>query len=257
MEIKLKKLQTIINVHSDLEEIKSSIKTGIKDLDKLLPIQNGNLVLIGSRSGMGKTSLAVQIAVNSSLYSNKAVAYFSIELTEAEVTRRILAHRNIPDIESIPLYINDHGSISTEEIYEEAKKLKEEKGLSLIIVDYLQLIKGDKEERLEEQTARKVTDLKNIARSLDCPLILLAQLSRGLEGRADRRPVLTDFRESGTIEQTADLVIFIYRDDFYNPNSPEIGIAELRVAKNKITGKIGLIKALWDKVSLSFKNLTI
>ena len=132
------------------------------------------------------------------------------------------------------------------------KKIKDD--LSLVVIDYLQLIKGDKGLQREEQISKIMFELKAMARELDCPVILLSQLSRSIESRSNHRPTLTDFRESGTIEQIADVVLFIYRDEIYNSDTFEPGIAEIIVAKNRVNG-IGTCKLYWKPAYLGFENI--
>ena len=160
------------------------------------------------------------------------------------------------ELSKLPIFINDTYSLSVEEMAAECNKLKQKDELSLVVIDYLQLIKGDKSLKREEQISKLMLELKSMARELDCPVIVLSQLSREIESRPNLRPTLKDFRESGSIEQIADVVLFIYRDEVYFPETThEPGIAEIIIAKDRVNG-FGTCKLFWKKNTRGFRNIS-
>jgi len=240
--------------------------TGFTDLDHVTGgFQPGNLIIIAARPSMGKSALVTNIAVNAALQNDSAVALFSLEMSEAELAQRFVASQSsttgeklrkgkveaarwpsilqaCEELEQAPLYIDDTSDIGIMEIRAKARRLhqrlqREEgnKGLGLIIVDYLQLMRADgRSENRVEQVGQMSRGLKILARELEVPVVALSQLSRAVEQRPDKRPVLSDLRESGQIEQDADLVIFIYRDDYYKGEESERkNEADLIIAKHR------------------------
>jgi replicative DNA helicase len=247
----------------------TGVPTGYADLDsRLAGLQKSNLVVVGARPAMGKTSFALGIVAHAAVHSREPVLLFSLEMSHLELTQRILCSearvdatrmRNGHLLESdwpkiseaigrlgdAPIYIDDNPNVTVMDIRAKARRLKAREGLGLVVVDYLQLMSGHGRSRAENrqvEVSEISRGLKVLARELDIPVIALSQLSRNLEMRQDKRPVLADLRESGSIEQDADVVLFIYRDEIYNPESPDRGSAEILVAKhrNGPTGKVEL-----------------
>ncbi|HEY5026202.1 MAG TPA: replicative DNA helicase [Acidimicrobiales bacterium] len=238
----------------------TGVPTGYGDLDeRLAGLQKSNLVIVGARPAMGKTSFALGIAQHAAVHARVPVLVFSLEMSHLELTQRLLcseAHvdatrmRNGRLLESdwpkisdaigrlgdAPIYIDDNPNLTVMEIRAKARRLKAREGLGLVVVDYLQLMSGHTKSRAENrqvEVSEISRGLKVLARELDIPVVALSQLSRNLEMRQDKRPVLADLRESGSIEQDADVVLFIYRDEIYNPDSPDRGTAEIIIAKHR------------------------
>jgi replicative DNA helicase len=238
----------------------TGIPTGYADLDeRLAGLQKSNLVVVGARPAMGKTSFALGIVKHAAVHARVPVLLFSLEMSHLELTQRMLcseAHvdatrmRNGRLLESdwpkisdaigrlgdAPIYIDDNPNCTVMDIRAKSRRLKAREGLGLVVVDYLQLMGGHSKSRAENrqvEVSEISRGLKVLARELDIPVIALSQLSRNLEMRQDKRPVLADLRESGSIEQDADVVLFIYRDEVYNNDSPDRGSAEIIVAKHR------------------------
>lgn len=247
----------------------SGIPTGYKQLDALTSgLQNSDLIILAARPSMGKTAFALNVARNVAINENKLVAVFSLEMAKEQLSMRLLTsearvnsdrlktglideddwHR-VTEAASIiseaPIFIDDSPNITAMEIRAKARRLKKDKELALIVIDYLQLMKGPSMgDRRDLEIAEISRSLKSLAKELNIPIIALSQLNRMLEQRADKRPLMSDLRESGAIEQDADIIAFIYRDEVYNKdeNNPNKGKAELIVAKNRngATGKAHL-----------------
>jgi replicative DNA helicase len=238
----------------------TGVPTGYTDLDeRLAGLQNSNLVVVGARPAMGKTSFALGIAQHAAVHARVPVLVFSLEMSHLELTQRLLCSeaqvdatrmRNgrlleadwpkisnaIGRLGDAPIHIDDNPNLTVMEIRAKARRLKAREGLGLVIVDYLQLMSGHAKSRAENrqvEVSEISRGLKVLARELDIPVIALSQLSRNLEMRQDKRPVLADLRESGSIEQDADVVLFIYRDEIYNADSPDRGSAEILIAKHR------------------------
>jgi replicative DNA helicase len=256
--------------------------TGFKELDKLTSgFQPGNLIIFAARPSMGKSALALTMAQNLALRHDVPVALFMLEMSQSEVTQRLMCSEAKVELQSLrtgklrpddwprltaacdklmkaPIWIDDTGSVTMMEIRSKARRLKSrEPNLGLIIVDYLQLMTsgGSTENRVQEvsQISRQ---LKVLARDLEIPIIALSQLSRAVEQRHDKRPILSDLRESGSIEQDADLVGFIYRDEYYNGEESESqGIAELILAKHR-NGPTDTVKLAFLKRFAKFADLS-
>lgn len=233
--------------------------TGYHDLDERMSgLQPSALYIVGARPGAGKTSFALGMASHAAVESALPVLFFSLEMSHEEVTQRLLSSeakveatrlRNgrlqdtdwnkishaIGRLSEAPLYIDDNPSLTIMEIRSKARRLKSRLGgLSLVVVDYIQLMTGRRTaENRQVEVSEISRGLKILARELEVPVVALSQLSRGLEMRADKRPMLADLRESGSLEQDADVVMFIYRDELYNPESPDRGVAEVIVAKHR------------------------
>ncbi|TMK38654.1 MAG: replicative DNA helicase [Actinobacteria bacterium] len=243
--------------------------SGFKDLDDITGgFQPGNLVVIAARPSMGKSALVANIAENASLDHGRSVALFSLEMSEAELAQRFIssqarikgdelrkgkvAEQRWPKIveassrlAQAPLWIDDSSDLGLLEIRAKARRLHSQHpgGLKLIIVDYLQLMRAERGvENRVEQIGQMSRGLKLLARELDTPVIALSQLNRSVEARTDKRPILSDLRESGSIEQDSDVVVFIYRDDYYNPDDSERpGEADLIISKHR-NGALGTVR---------------
>ncbi|MBD2180676.1 replicative DNA helicase [Planktothrix sp. FACHB-1355] len=249
------------------------------DLDAMTGgFQRSDLIIVAGRPSMGKTSFALGIAHQISKTHQFPVAIFSLEMSKEQLVQRLLA--NEAEIESnrlrsgrisenewerlspafatlsaLPIYIDDSANISVTEMRSQARRLQAEQGreIGLILIDYLQLMEGGSDNRVQELS--KITrNLKGLAREMNTPVIALSQLSRGVESRTNKRPMLSDLRESGSIEQDADLVIMLYRDVYYNPDSPDRDIAEVIIAKHR-NGPTGTVKLLFNSQFTQFRNL--
>jgi replicative DNA helicase len=225
-------------------------------------LQGGDLVIVAGRPSMGKTTFAINIGENAAIGSRKGVAVFSMEMPSQQLAFRMISSLgrvdmshlrtgNFPDedwsrintavqlMSEAPIYIDDTPGLSPTEIRARSRRLQREHGLDLIIVDYLQLmqVEGTKENRATE-ISEISRGLKALAKELNVPVIALSQLNRSVEQRTDKRPVMSDLRESGAIEQDADIIIFIYREEVYNQDTPRKGIADITIAKQR-NGPIG------------------
>lgn len=255
------------------------LSTGFKDLDnKLAGLQKSDLVILAARPSMGKSSLALDIARHVAIFENKPVGLFSLEMSKDQLSDRLIA--SVANIDSwhlrtgrlhdddysriqhamgtlseAPIYIDDAGSINILQMRAMARRLQASKGLGLIVVDYLQLMEPmNKYQSSVQQTTENSRALKILARELNVPVLVLSQLSRAVEARVPQIPRLADLRESGAIEQDADVVMFIYREDMYNENSLKPNVAKIIIAKHR-NGPIGDIDLYFDKQRVSFRNL--
>lgn len=279
-------LKVIINEAFDrIEELYhrdehvTGVPSGFVDLDLITAgFQPSDFVVVAARPGMGKTSLCLNIAQYVGTKKDISVAIFSLEMSKDQVAQRMLcsearidaakvrkgfiAEREWPELARAAgrlaeanIFVDDTPSISVLELRAKARRLKAEKGLGLVIVDYLQLMRGyGRPENRQQEISEISRSLKAMARELNVPVIAVSQLSRAVEQRTPKRPQLSDLRESGAIEQDADLVLFIYREDYYNPNTPKKGIAEVIVAKQR-NGPIGTIELMFQKDYARFENL--
>ena len=258
----------------------TGIPTGFIELDyKLSGLNKSDLILIAARPAMGKSALAINIASYAAIHSNVPVVIFNLEMSKEQIGNRILCSEAMVDSNKVrtgkieesdwvklasaigplseaPIYIDDTPGISIMEIRAKCRKLKLEKNIGLIVIDYLQLIQGTgKKGASREQEISEISrSLKILAKELDVPVIALSQLSRAAEQRNDHRPMLSDLRESGAIEQDADIVMFIYRDDYYNPETEKKNIAEIILAKHR-AGSTGTVELLWLGNYTKFANL--
>jgi replicative DNA helicase len=255
--------------------VSRGIATGFPDLDRLTNgLRPGQLVVIAGRPSMGKSTFALNIAENMAINSGDPVLFFSLEMERNELIDKVIASQTKIPLENLlkgnlddhdlgstiavlnksPLYIDDTGGLFINQIRARALRTKRKYGLSLLIVDYLQLIRAKAESRLQE-VSEISRSLKALAKELGIPVIALSQLNRGLEQRPDKRPMMSDLRETGQIEQDADLVAFIYRDEIYSPNTKHKNIAELIISKqrNGPTGTIYLATRLEES---RFENHT-
>ncbi len=236
---------------------------GYDDLDELLSgLQPSTLNIVGARPAMGKSAFGLGIATHVAKHSGKPVLFFSLEMGHAELTQRIIASEakvdstklrtgNLSESDwskiglavgrlEVPLFLDDNPQVTVMEIRAKARRVKSQHGgLSVILIDYLQLMSGSgTAENRQLEVSEISRNLKILARELEVPIVAFSQLSRNLEARADKRPMLADLRESGSLEQDADVVMFLYRDEVYNPESPDKGSAEVIVAKHR-SGPIG------------------
>jgi replicative DNA helicase len=270
-----KVLDKIDSLYGKKEAI-TGTPSGYPDLDQLTAgFQNADLIIIAARPSVGKTAFALNIAQLVSIKHNIPVAIFSLEMSKEQLAQRMLCSeaevdaqrlktaslsdtgwkkltRALGKLSEAPLYIDDSASITATEIRAKARRLKIERGLGLVIVDYLQLMRGrGRTENRTQEISDIARSLKTLARELDVPVIALSQLSRAVEQRPDRIPRLSDLRESGEIEQTADLVMFIHREDYYNPQSDRGNIAEIIIAKQR-NGPIGSVELVFRKEIAKF-----
>lgn len=259
----------------------TGVPTGFADLDyKTSGLHGSDLVLVAARPAMGKSAFALNIATNAAVRAKVPVAIFSLEMSKEQMVNRILCSEAMVDSNKVrtgkldeqdwtklasalgplseaDIFIDDTPGISVMEIRAKCRKLKLEKGLGLVVIDYLQLITASNNKRggsREQEIAEISRSLKILAKELDIPVIALSQLSRAPEQRPDHRPMLSDLRESGSIEQDADKVIFLYRDDYYNEDSEKKNIAEVIMAKHR-AGSTGTVELLWLGNYTKFVNI--
>lgn len=275
VKISLENLEKLYATKGDI----TGLASGFYDLDKLTAgFQPGELVIIAARPSMGKTAFSLNIALSAALREKKSVAYFSVEMGKEQVMMRLLASEakislsqlrsgNIEEsawpklinaaakMSEAPLFIDDTSGISPFDIRAKARRLKARHGLDMIVVDYLQLMSlKQKVESREREVSEISKMLKGLARELRIPILALAQLNRGVEGRSDRRPMLSDLRESGSIEQDADVIMMLYREDYYDRDTPEIkGLAEVIIGKQR-NGPTGTVKLRWRPEYGLFEN---
>ncbi|MCK9444687.1 MAG: replicative DNA helicase [Tissierellaceae bacterium] len=257
----------------------TGVTTGFVDLDqKLSGLQKSDLVLLAARPSMGKTALALNIATNAALKGNAKVAMFSLEMSKEQLVQRMISATAHVDLQKIisgrlteeewiqvinsmgplskaEIFIDDTAGISLMEMKAKSRRLMIEKGLDLILIDYLQLMQmeGRVENRQQEISAIS-RGLKALAKEMECPVVALSQLSRAPELRSDHRPILSDLRESGAIEQDADVVLFLYRDDYYNEDSEKKNIGEVIIAKHR-NGPTGNLDLVFKKEFTKFVNM--
>ena len=271
------KLEELYNQKSKI----TGVPTGFADLDdKTAGLHGSDLILIAARPAMGKTAFALNIAAHAAIRENVPVAVFNLEMSKDQLVNRMLCMEAMVDSNKVMtgkldeddwsklasvvgpmsdagIYIDDTPGISITEIRTKCRKLKMEKNIGLVVIDYIQLIQGSgsrKNGSREQEIAEISRSLKILAKELNVPVIALSQLSRAVESRPDHRPMLSDLRESGSIEQDADIVMFLYRDDYYNPDSEERDISEVIIAKHR-AGSTGTIKLLWMGNYTKFVNL--
>ncbi len=275
----------LVDTFNRLEELYNNkgyitgIPTGFVDLDyKTAGLQNSDLILVAARPAMGKTSFALNIAQYAAVHAKIPVAVFSLEMSKDQLVSRMLCSEAMVDSQRMrtgkledddwqkiaralgplsesPIYIDDTAGTSVMEIRAKCRRLKLEKNLGLVVIDYLQLMQGrGKGDNRQQEISEISRSLKILAKEINVPVITLSQLSRAPEARTDHRPVLSDLRESGAIEQDADIVVFLYRDDYYNPESEKKNIAEVIVAKHR-NGSTGAIDLAWLGQYTKFANL--
>ena len=247
----------------------TGLTTGFRDLNKKINgLQRSDLLLIAARPAMGKTAFALNLVQNAALKGDASVAVFSLEMSKEQLVQRMIASQSTVELKKIKtgtladndwpritdgmailsgakIHIDDTPGIKISELRSKCRKLKIEKGLDLVLIDYLQLMEGEGHNESRQQEIAKISrSLKILAKELDCPVVALSQLSRAPEQRADHRPMLSDLRESGSIEQDADIVMFLYRDEYYNPDTEKKNIGEVIVAKNR-HGETGTVELVW------------
>jgi replicative DNA helicase len=264
------------------KQLITGVPTGYEELDKLTSgFQQSDLVIIAGRPSMGKTALAINVAQNAAIEMEVPVAIFSLEMSKEQLAIRMLSSEARVDSQRLrkgflgetdwpklttaagrlsdaSIYIDDTPAISVLEMKAKSRRLKAENGLGLIVLDYLQLMRGRDSSMPREQEISEISrSLKALAKELDVPVVALSQLNRQVEARTDKRPYLADLRESGAIEQDADVILFIYRDEVYNrsEDNPEKGLAEIIVGKQR-NGPTGKVKLTFLKEYTRFENLT-
>jgi replicative DNA helicase len=257
----------------------SGIPTGFVDLDKMTNgFQKNDLIIVAARPSVGKTAFALNIAQNVAVRANETVAIFSLEMSAPQLVQRMIcAEANldanvmrtgdfkdddwakltmgISSLSEAEIYIDDSPALTVADIRSKCRRLKKEKGLGMIVIDYLQLIhgRGKGGENRQQEVSEISRTLKQIARELEVPVVALSQLSRGVEQRQDKRPMMSDLRESGSIEQDADIVSFLYRDDYYNQDSEKKNIIEIIIAKQR-NGPVGTVELVFLKNFNKFVN---
>lgn len=257
----------------------TGIPTGFIDLDyRTAGLQPSDLILVAARPSMGKTAFELNLAQYMAIRKNMAVALFSLEMSKEQLINRMFSQESGVDAQKLrtgqlndqewerliesagtigksKLIIDDTPGISIGELRSKCRKYKLEQNISVIMIDYLQLMSGGGRSESRQQEISEISrSLKALARELNVPVVALSQLSRAVEQRPDHRPMLSDLRESGAIEQDADVVMFLYRDDYYNHDSPEKGISEVIIAKQR-NGPIGTVKLAWLPEYTRFANL--
>ncbi|MCL4449257.1 MAG: replicative DNA helicase [Actinobacteria bacterium] len=257
----------------------TGVATGYIDLDtKLAGLQPSNLIIVGARPSMGKTSFALGLVSHAAVVEKTPVLLFSLEMSHLEITQRLLctqAEVNVSHIRNgklqeedwlkiskgmgplgdAPIFIDDDPSLTLIDIRARARRLKSRENIGLVVIDYLQLMSGrETSENRQIEISEISRGLKIMARELDIPVVALSQLSRNLELRSDHHPVLADLRESGALEQDADVVLFIYRDEIYNPDSPDKGKAEIMIAKHR-NGPTGMVYLTFMEQYTKFLNM--
>ena len=245
------------------------IPTGFKDIDeKTSGLQRSDLIIVAARPAMGKTAFALNIAQQSAVKAGSSVMIFSLEMSKEQLGQRLLAMQarveiqklkqgdldrkdwdritmDLDELNNTKIVIDDTPGISIMEMRNKCRRLKAEQGLDLVVVDYLQLMSlQGKTDNRQQEISTISRNLKLLAREIECPVIVLSQLSRAPEQRQDHRPVLSDLRESGSIEQDADIVIFLYRDDYYNENTDKPGVCEVNIAKHR-SGPTDKVELTW------------
>ena len=278
-DVLVESLNEIQELYSKKKRV-TGVSTGFADMDNMLSgLHNSDLILIAARPAMGKTAYALNIATNAAVNAGVGVAVFSLEMSKQQCTNRILAIQSMVDSQKLSrgeleeddwtkigvaaselsdsagIYIDDTPGITAAEIRAKCRKMKlEHENLGLIVIDYLQLISGSGRSEGRQQEVSEISRaLKILAKEINVPVIALSQLSRAPEQREDHRPMLQDLRESGSIEQDADIVMFIYRDDYYKPEEPPTNIAEIIIAKNR-NGPTGKVELLWMPQYTKFVN---
>ena len=257
----------------------TGVPTGFVDFDaKTAGLQKSDLILVAARPSMGKTAFVLNIAQNAAIRNNVPTAIFSLEMSREQLTNRMLCSEAMMDAQKLrtgdltdsdwetlisamgplsdaPIYIDDTPGISPMDLRAKCRRLKLEKGLGLIIIDYLQLMSGNGRGDSRQQEISEISrSLKAVAREMEAPVIALSQLSRACEQRADHRPMLSDLRESGAIEQDADVVAFLYRDEYYFPETEKKNQAELIIAKQR-NGPTGTVELAWLGQYTKFSNM--
>lgn len=259
----------------------TGVGSGIRDLDaKTSGFQKGDMVLIAARPSMGKTTFSLNIAENAALREGKSVVIFSLEMSKEQLAYKLLCSEanvdmlklrtgNLDDddweriaratgpLSKAKIYIDDTAGLSVMEMRSKCRKIKMEHGIDMVLIDYLQLMSGSSGSESRQQEVSEISrSIKALAKEMECPVIALSQLSRAPEQRADHRPMLSDLRESGSIEQDADVVMFLYRDEYYNKETEDKNIGECIIAKQR-NGPVGTVKMAWIGAHSKFANLEL
>ncbi len=258
----------------------TGVPSGFPELDgKTSGFQKGDMILIAARPSMGKTTFALNLAENAALRTGKSVAIFSLEMSKEQLAYKLLCSEanvdmlklrtgNLEDsdwesiarasgpLASAKIYIDDTAGTTVMEMRSKCRRLKIEHGIDLIIIDYLQLMSGSNTESRQQEVSEISRSIKALAKEMQCPIIALSQLSRAPEQRADHRPMLSDLRESGSIEQDADIVMFLYRDEYYDKETEDKNVAECIIAKQR-NGPTGTVKLAWLGQFSKFGRLDI
>ncbi|NEP43688.1 MAG: replicative DNA helicase, partial [Okeania sp. SIO2H7] len=279
--------ETLVNTFQNIEDCNEGvtlpgIPCGFYDLDAMTGgFQRSDLIIIGGRPSMGKTTFSINIAHNIATTQKLPVAIFSLEMSKEELVQRLLASeakiesnrlragrisqnewesliKAIESLSELPIFIDDTPNIIVNEMRSKASRLQKENGgaLGLILLDSLQLMEGSGSNNREQELSRITRSLKGLARELSVPIICVSQLNRSAEFRTNKRPMISDLRESGSIEEIADLVIMLYREEYYNPDTPDRGIAEVIITKHR-NGPVGTVKLLFDSQFTRFRNWAI
>ncbi len=254
------------------------VPSGFKDLDeKTSGFQKSDLVIVAARPAMGKTAFALNIALQSAIKANSSVMIFSLEMSKTQLTQRLLSMQArvemqklkqgdldrkdwdriafaVDELNNTKIAIDDTPGLSIMEMRNKCRRRKAQAGLDLIVLDYLQLMNfAGRADSRQQEISIMSRNLKQLAREMECPIIVLSQLSRAPEQRPDHRPMLADLRESGSIEQDADMVIFLYRDDYYNENTETPGVCEVNIAKHR-SGPTGKVELAWISKYTKFSD---
>ena len=275
---------TLVSTFNEIESLQEEkalpgINCDFYDLDAMTSgFQRSDLVIVAGRPSMGKTSFALNVAANIAKIHKLPVAIFSLEMSQEQLAQRLLAaeaqvpsnklrsgrlsqkdmeplSRAIGVLSELPIFIDDSATLTVAQMRSQTRRLQAENGgkLGMVLLDYLQLMEGSGDNRVQELS--KITrSLKGLAREINAPVISLSQLSRGVEQRTNKRPMMSDLRESGSIEQDADLILMLYRDSYYNPDSPDRDLAEIIIAKHR-NGPTGIVKLIFNSEYTLFRNL--
>ena len=257
----------------------TGLATGFDELNRRTGgFHGGELILIAGRPGMGKSTFAVNIAEHIAINDKKTIAIFNLEMPKEQIVNRIICSQSrvntgkvrngeinaddwekigeiVDKVASAPIYIDDTASVTVSQIRAKCRRLKQTRNLALVVIDYLQLMQSSGRTESRQQEISEISrSLKILSKELDIPVVALSQLSRASEGRSDKRPMLSDLRESGAIEQDADIVMFLYRDDYYNKDTDEKNIAECIIAKHR-NGETGTFKLGFQGEFSKFSNI--
>ena len=277
--------ETLVNTFNTIEELHQEtalpgIPSGYYDLDAMTSgFSRSDLIIIAGRPSMGKTAFSLCVASNIARESKLPIAVFSLEMSREQLTQRLLSgEARIPSnrlrsgriaqnefgqlidgverLSELPIYIDDTANLTVMQMRSQVRRLQAQQTvpLGLVMIDYLQLMEGGDNDNRVQQLSKMTRSLKGLARELNVPIVALSQLSRGVEQRTNKRPMLSDLRESGSIEQDADLVMMIYRDEYYNPDTPDRGITEVSIVKHR-NGAVGTIKLLFNAELTKFESL--
>ena len=278
----------LLNTFSKIETLYETkggitgIPSGFKDLDNLTSgLQPSDLILVAARPSMGKTAFTLNIATHVAVYEKKPVAFFSLEMSKEQLVQRMLCSEGGIDAQRLrvgeleekdwtrlisaadrlaaaPIFIDDTAGITVMELRSKARRLKAEHGLELIVIDYLQLMQGrasKNSDNRQQEISEISRSLKALARELNVPVIALSQLSRSVESRQVKKPMLSDLRESGSLEQDADIVMFLYREDYYDPDTENKNITDLIIAKHR-NGPVDTVQLFFHKQFTKFADLS-